>query len=383
MGSLRSERYNKLIRNKQGGVHMAASFRKRLIDNVPYEAAAVFDVDNDGVLDIVCGAYWYKGPDFSRKTKICDIRSEGEYYDDFSDYGLDVNGDGLPDIITGGWWGETLRWRENPGNNDLWKIHDIDHCGSIETIRFYDIDGCGTPEVFPNTPNAPAAFYKLDMDNDGKPLGRFTKHVMHEGPMGHGMGFADVDGDGRIDLLLARGWLRQPEEGPLSGPWTFQDEYELPFWAASVPILGHDVNGNGLTDLIVGNAHGYGLLWLEQVLDQGNRRFIPHVIDETAAQYHDLQLCDIDNDGELELITGKRWRAHCGNDPGDNDPVGIYVFKLCDGHFKKTIIEYGEASQGHSGVGIWFCLADFGSGRTDIVAPGKEGLYLFENIGNA
>lgn len=41
---------------------MAIKFKKKLIDKVPYEAASVFDVDNDGKLDIVCGEYWYEAP---------------------------------------------------------------------------------------------------------------------------------------------------------------------------------------------------------------------------------------------------------------------------------------------------------------------------------
>lgn len=134
---------------------MAIKFKKTKLDDVTCEATAVFDVNNDGKLDIVCGEYWYEGPDFKVKHKICDIQQEGEYYDDFSDFGMEVNGDGNIDIITGGWWGKTLRWRENPGNDGEWKTHDIDECGSIETIRFYDVDNCGIPEIFPNAPNSP------------------------------------------------------------------------------------------------------------------------------------------------------------------------------------------------------------------------------------
>lgn len=33
------------------------------------------------------------------------------------------------------------------------------------------------------------------------------------------------------------------------------------------------------------------------------------------AQYHNLQMSDIDNDGELKLITRKRYRVHCGHAP--------------------------------------------------------------------
>jgi len=358
---------------------MELKFKKRLIDNVSYEAACVFDVNNDGILDIVCGEYWYEGPDFKRKHKICDVRQEGEYYDDFSDYGMDVNGDGYIDIITGGWWGQTLRWRENPGDNGEWKVHDIDKCGSIETIRFFDIDGCGIPEIFPNTPGEPQAFYKLVVDEQGKGTGQFIKYVIGEAPSGHGMGFVDINGDGRTDIVLSGGWLEQPEN-PYEGPWKFHEEFNL--GSASIPILGYDITGNGLNDLIVGNAHGYGLAWWEQkIVEDGKRIWVKHEIDSTVAQYHDMKLVDIDGDGELELVTGKRYRAHCGNDPGDNDPVGIYYFKIGRGEFVKHVIDYGEAGEA-SGVGIYFWVEDInGDGRLDIIAPGKEGLFLFENLG--
>jgi hypothetical protein len=64
------------------------------IGDVTFEAASVFDVNNDGKLDIVSGECWFEGPDFSKRHKICVLRQEEDYYDDFSDYPLDVNGDG-------------------------------------------------------------------------------------------------------------------------------------------------------------------------------------------------------------------------------------------------------------------------------------------------
>jgi len=94
-----------------------------------------------------------------------------------------------------------------------------------------------------------------------------------------------------------------------------------------------------------------------------------------------MVLADIDGDGEPELITGKRYRAHCGKDPGDNDPVFICYYKIKNGSFERHDIEYGEAGE-FSGVGIYFALCDLnGNGKLDIVAPGKEGLFIFENQG--
>ncbi len=210
--------------------------------------------------------------------------------------------------------------------------------------------------------------------------GQFVRHVLHDSPSGHGMGFGDVDGDGKIEIILAGGVLHQPGGGPLSGPWTLSSEFSL--GSASVPILVHDVNGDGLSDLIVGNAHNYGLYWLEQARDaSGRRAWIKHYIDDEIAQAHDLQLCDIDGDGTLELITGKRFRAHCGRDPGDNDDPGVYYYKMHGGRFTKHVIDHG-APEASAGAGIWFALSDLrGCGHMDIIAPGKTGLYLFTNLG--
>jgi len=351
-----------------------------LIDQVPYEAASVFDVNNDGVLDIVCGEYWYEGPNWV-KHKICDVKPEREYYNDFSDLPMDVNGNGFMDIITGAWWEATLKWRENPkGRYEEWKVHDIDKCGSIETTRLFDIDGDGIPEIFPNTPGRPLRYYKLVTDRNGKGIGKFEKRVIFDQPSSHGLGFGDINGNGRTDIILGNGWLEAPVN-KTSSKWIFHPEFDL--GTASIPIIVHDVNNDGLADLIVGQAHRYGLHWWEQKKDTtGRRTWIKHDIDLTASQYHDLQMADIDNDGKLELVTGKRYRAHCGNDPGADDPVGIYYFKINSGNFEKNIIDYGKVPRA-SGCGIHFAIADLNSnGWLDIVAPGKEGLYLFENLGD-
>ncbi len=357
---------------------MSLRFEKTKLDDGTFEAADVFDVNNDGKLDIVCGGYWYEAPHWA-KHKICDVMPEGEYFDDFSDIPMDVSGNGWLDIITGGWFGQTLRWRENPGpNSGEWPVHDIDRCGNIETTRVFDIDGDGRLEICPNCPGHPVMYYKLVLDDHGKGTGGFRRVDIWDNAT-HGMGFGDINGNGRIDYVLANGWLEAPENSA-HGRWTYHPEFDL--GSASCPVLVHDVTGNGLADLIVGQAHDYGLAWWEQGRDRsGARTWTKHDIDPHSSQYHDVQLHDIDNDGELELVTGKRYRAHCGNDPGADDPVGVYYFKINGGKFDKHVVDFGPAGE-HSGVGITFAVRDLdGNGWKDIVAPGKDGLFLFRNLG--
>ncbi len=63
--------------------------------------------------------------------------------------------------------------------------------------------------------------------------------------------------------------------------------------------------------------------------------------------------------------------------------MGIYYFKWTGEGFAKQVIDYGAPGEG-TGCGLQFAVADLdGNGRLDIVAPGKDGLYLFLNQGLA
>ena len=349
-------------------------WEKTKLDDGGYESAGVFDVNNDGVLDIVCGAYWYEGPSW-KKHKICDVRAEDEYFDDFSTIPIDVNGDGYLDFVTGGWWGETLVWRENPEGKPVeWQTYPIDIVGSIETTRAWDVDGDGDLEIVPNTPGGPLRVYKLIRDSAGKGTGQFRKYTITDEAHGHGLGFGDIDGSGK-GVFIVRNGVWKPSGDPLGDPWTFTPGPDL--GTASVPIIVADIDGDGKPEVVVGQAHGYGLNYYRIKGDTWER----HPIDPFFSQYHDMQWIDIDGDGIGELVTGNRYRAHNGREAGETDIVGLYYFKWNGESFTKVVIDHGKAHHA-SGTGIHFAVADLtGSGRLDIVAPGKEGLYIFRNLG--
>jgi len=347
-------------------------FKKQMIAAENFEPVDVFDVDGDSVADIVSGSFWYKGPGYRIKFLIGDQKRYGEYYDDFSTIPFDVNEDGRMDFITGGWWGNTIRWKENPGKDTIWTEHIIATTGNVETIRAWDVDGDGIPEIVPNTPNNALVIYKKE-----KGSASFMAHKIAN-KQGHGLGFGDLNNDGRGDFIISDGWLEAPAD-PLSAVWVFHQDFNL--GTASIPIIVADVNKDSLADFIVGQGHGYGLDWYEQKGNKKEHKWVKHSIDSLNSQYHTMAWVDIDNDGHEELVTGKRFRAHNEKDPGSFDPGGLYYYKWNGQSFTKQIISFGPFGEG-KGTGIYFSIKDLdGNKWKDIIVAGKDGLFIFYNEG--
>jgi len=340
-----------------------------------FESVGVMDVDGDGKPDLVSGDFvYFNGDDagtlFRRRVRLGQQPAFAEYYDDFATIPLDVNGDGRMDFVTGGWFGESLRWHENPGTDGEWPAHEIAKVGNVETVRGWDLDNDGVVEIVPNTPNSPLHYFKLEGP------GNFVRYGVGD-YKSHGLGFGDINGDGKGDFIVKNGWI----ENRGDNGWEFHPDFDMGDHA-SIPIIVTDLNGDGRNDLIAGTAHDYGLYWYEQQVGaDGTRSFKKHLIDDTASQYHELVWADITGDGKPELITGKRYRAHNDGDPGAHDDVGLYYFTWDGTSFTRNSIAYGPPGVG-KGTGIYMQVTDLrGSGRKDIVVAGKDGLWVFFNEG--
>lgn len=348
-------------------------FSRYFVAAESYESVGIIDVNKDGKPDLVSGDFWYENDAdpkalFRRRHLIGNQKRSGQYYDDFSTIPLDVNGDGNLDVITGGYFGGNLRWLENRGKGQEgeWPVHLIAQVGAVECTRAWDVDGDGTIEIVPNNPGKPLKYFKLGKD------GKFQQIDVGLS-QNHGLGFGDINGDGRGDFVVTKGWI----ENKGNNEWELHTDFDL--GVASVPILVADLNADGRQDVIVGQGHSYGLHWYEQGMANGKRTWTRHTIDENASQYHVMEWADLTGDGKPELITGKRFRAHNDSDPGCYDDVGLYYFTWDGKKFTKHTIAYGPAGVG-KGTGITFALGDLrGTGRTDLVVAGKDGLVVFFN----
>lgn len=362
----------------------AVRFRMHTINaSARHEPCSVFDVNRDGRLDIFSGSFWYEAPSWKRHH-AWDIREQDNYYYDFSNLPIDVNGDGWIDAVTVAWHNETVSWIENPGRRGgSWSQHFIDKPGHLETALMADLDADGDPDVLPNVMEQ-VIWYEFTpvkgsppATKPGDPCPYFRPRPVGKEGAGAGIGTGDINGDKRVDILCAKGWYEGPKD-PRKDKWIWHGEWDL--GDAGIPILAYDVDGDGDTDLVWGIGHNYGVYWLEQGRDAADKRvWSKHLIDKSWSQAHNWAAADIDNDGELEAITGKRYHAHNGADPGEEEPLCIYAYDF-DRKARKwsrhVISERGRAGFGISG---WVVDID-NDGDIDVVAAGKSGLYLFENL---
>ena len=368
-------------------------FRVRMIDPGYSETAAVADINRDGHLDIVSGEFWYEAPSW-RKHRIREIDYANGYIDNFSDLVLDVDGDGFPDIVQFGYFSQNIVWLKNPGKSSgEWTVHEIDHSGPTEFAFLVDLNNDGKArELLPefDRPNVPLAWFELVE-------GKWVKHVVAQRSYGHGIGVGDINGDGRNDIITPAGWLEAPPDARAPGDWKFHptdwDQHPIPpagsgRGAEISPepprrtqfgfMYVVDINGDGRPDILTTMAHNYGVCWFEQTADG---QWAQHVIDSSWSQAHASALVDLNGDGQPDLVTGKRYFAHNGSDPGEREPLGVYWYEYRKTNGRVEWIRHIVDYAGRMGGGMQIVAADIdGDGDLDLIAGGKSGLFLAENL---
>jgi len=364
--------------NEPGGTPRIAFLAHRLGSDHA-EGISLLDMNGDGFPDLLSGAYWYENPGAQggawKQHQFRTVGIHNEFVSDCGEWIVDVDHDGLPDVITAGWISNGLWWYRNPGPQataagTMWKAERITDSYDTEGGAFADINGDGKPDIALAHYNRSGVLW-VDFSKD-KPR---VHHLGGREEDGHGIGIADINGDGKADVLTPHGWFEQIDAD--NDNWKWHGDWGL--GDPGFPILGYDVNHDRKMDLIYGQGHGYGLYWLEQAGTPAHPNWVRHTIDESFSQSHALVLADIDGDGVPELLTGKRYRGHGGNDPGSYDPLVIYCYKIdrAKGEFSR----YPISVNGTAGAGTQFVVGDLDKdGDLDFATAGKTGVHFFENL---
>ena len=350
------------------------------------EGCSIGDVNGDGKPDVIAGRNWYAAPEFKpRPLRI--IEDWNGYVQSNGDFLMDVNADGRIDVIAGSFLPTEVSWYENPGDEGLrlgqtWKKHLLadTKASENEAQLMQDVDGDGKPEWVVNSwnkknPLSVWRFTKNEPSKENPAAFRLEQSVIGKSGNQHGLGVGDINNDGRIDVLIGSGWYEHPSTNPWGQDWKFHADWDI---QGSIPMIVRDVDQDGKNDLLVGAGHDFGLYWWRQTetKSDGALQFDKRLIDKSFSQPHALAFADLDGDGKDELISGKRYFAHNGGDPGGKDMPEINAYKLVQGEFRKSTIE-----QGHVGIGLQIATGDLnGDNRIDVAVAGKSGTYILFNL---
>lgn len=365
-----------------------ASSRQQLSPTYYSEGANAGDLNKDGKPDVVCGPYWYEGPEFTKAHEIYPPKPQPlEFYaDNFFSWVHDLNRDGWNDVFVVGFPGTPAFVYENPGEKaGHWAKHPVFDSVSNESPHFTQLVGDETPELV-CTRNGRFGFATLPTD------GSFSEWKFHSisdqaAPerFGHGLGVGDINGDKKLDILTAGGWFEQPATDPESTTWRFH-EAKFTNSYGGAEMYAYDVDGDGDNDVITSlAAHDYGLAWYEQDTAGAKPVFREHtILGKTPEQshyglvfteLHSVALVDMNGDGLKDIVTGKTYWSHHKQSPMWDAGAVVYWFEL---KRNREIVDWiPHQIDDESGIGRQVSVADLnGDQRPDIVVGGMKGAHV-------
>jgi hypothetical protein len=218
------------------------------------------DLDGDGRLDVLSASQtddkiaWYKnqgGSPVVWTAYVITTTADSAR----SVHAADVDGDGRLDVLSASFNDSRIAWYRNDGGNPVtWTTHTIITTASgAQSVHAADLDGDGRQDVLSaSSLDSKVAWYR---NNGGSPVG-WTPYVVTTASTGSVVYVtaADVDSDGRVDVLSAStnagemAWYKNGAGSPVT--WT---AYTVSAAADAFFVHAADLNGDGWLDALSSN----------------------------------------------------------------------------------------------------------------------------------
>jgi hypothetical protein len=341
-------------------------------DQLPDVAVFEGGKHNDGVQHFA----WYEAPHWKRHDFHPD--KPGSFIGDSEM--ADLNRDGWLDVVVprdnhNNGSGD-LYWYENPKGDATgpWKRHTI-YADQDDTYHQGDVE-------------------VADMDNDGRTdvvcrhLGRRRVRVCLQNGDGswmlrsfdvrdrEGLKLADLDRDGVIDVVMNGFWWAGPKSGWRRGEYT-EFTIDAAFFSAKAERLNNstkngigDFNGDGRVDVGLVSAEGNKVYLAVYIAPPDPRRqeWQKIVVKEDFGNCHQLEVADVDLDGDPDLVGGRSFGESC---------VFVWYNEGGGARWREQTVDRKAGM--YSGV-----VGDLGNdGDVDIIAPNSyaraQTLWIFEN----
>eukprot|EP00605_Chrysophyceae_sp_TOSAG23-4_P002634 GSChrysophyteH1.ASY1.ANO1.2910.1 assembled CDS len=203
------------------------------------------------------------------------------------------------------------------------KLNGVEHARSVHAA---DVDNDGNIDVLSASyEDNTIAWY----ESDGASSPSFTKHVISSNANGAVSVYAaDINSDGTVDVLSASldddriVWYENDGNSPPA--WTSHTITADALNARSVFAI--DLDGDGDMDVISASSQGNTIAWYEQTLgfaptpapsQPGDER----VIDDDAARAYHVFACDVNGDGNVDVLSASfgddtiSWYQNDGDTP--------------------------------------------------------------------